>query len=71
MWTMGPPDYSPEDAYGDAHPGPGVVHLTLNAFVGETNYELQRTLIHEAVHRMGTLDDDEADAWMTLCYRAA
>jgi hypothetical protein len=68
MWTDGPPEYHPDDHYGDTNNGPGVVHLTANAFVGETNLYLQQTLIHEAVHRLGILDDYQAEYWAEMCY---
>lgn len=58
MWTEGSTSYNPNDYYGDRHNAVNVTHLTANAFA--SNYELMRTLIHEAAHAIGVTDDDEA-----------
>jgi hypothetical protein len=50
LWTDGPSYYDPDDYWGDAHRGPGVVHLTQGAFDDDV---VRETLIHEALHQLG------------------
>jgi hypothetical protein len=64
VWTEGPPDYSPEDNYGDRHNGPGVTHITGLALT--TNWNLQATLVHETAHAFG-YSDAHARSFEQMC----
>jgi hypothetical protein len=65
MWTVGPPEYDPANYYGDRHNAVGLTHLTANAY--RSNYELMRTLIHEAAHAVGVTDDGDATQLEETC----
>lgn len=67
MWTEGPTGYDPRvDPYaGDRHNTAGVTHVTPNAWVD--NYELMKTLIHEAAHAVGYTSDEDAIALEYAC----
>ncbi len=69
VWTAGSSTYDPSNFYGDRHNGPGITHLTSNAFA--SNCELMRTLIHESAHGIGVTSDPDAtqleDTCLGLC----
>lgn len=67
LWTDGPAEYHPNNYYGDRHNGPGVSHVTQNAF--QSNTSLQATLIHETAHAWGW-SDAEANELEQICQGA-